>query len=265
MITNLLLTAAAASSSCNAPAGAERLWADPKTRIVMIGEVHGTNEIPALAGELLCAARDGGRRVTLAIEADPRDGQVALDRYVKSRGGAAERLALRQAPMWRDRYGRGSEAVLRLVERARTLGVRVILFDPKKARSGPTDNHREQAMADILRLAARRGRVVALTGMGHADREGFVSLKPPVRSAAMRLPADMTITLAPGAFGGEVWMCRPTDNNPDWCGPHAVRRRGAVTSASVRLAPGERADFDGVYSVGSDFTSAPPAGTTEPG
>lgn len=263
MLTTLMLTAAVAASNCNAPTGAERLWSDPVTRVLMLGEVHGTNEIPALAEELLCVAGSDGRRATLAIEADPADGQAAIMRYLRSRGRRADQLALRRAPMWRDRHGRGSEAVLRLVERARRLGARVVLFDPVEARSGPTDDAREQAMADVLLRAAQHGRVVALTGMGHADREGFVSLKPMVRSAVMRLPARISVTLGPAAFGGEVWLCRRAEDGADDCGPNTIRRRGVMGRRSIRIAPGERADFDGTYSVGGDFTTSPPAAPAE--
>jgi hypothetical protein len=254
------LFALATAAVCGAPPGAEELWKSRGIRILMLGEVHGTNEIPELAGTLLCESSKQGRLAALALEAAPDDGQAALDRYLASKGTAADLAELRRAPMWLDRYGRGSEAVLKLVERARKLGARVFLFDAVRPKTGPTDDSREQAMADRLVAAAEHGRVIALTGMGHADRHGFVSLKPAVRSAAQRLPHALLLTLAPAGFSGEVWGCRVPSGQAQRCGIQPVRPRGEVSPGSIRLVRGKRSDFDALYSVGQPFTSSPPAG-----
>ena len=64
-------------------------------RLVMLGEIHGTAEIPAIAGEV--AARwTGGvhrQRVLLGLEATSTD-QGRVDRYLASKGTAADRAAL---------------------------------------------------------------------------------------------------------------------------------------------------------------------------
>lgn len=259
LLAALVLTAApawanatATNVGCNAPAGAERIWADPQRRILFVGEVHGTREIPAMAGALLCAAQQPGRPALLALEADPAINQAAVDAYLGSGGGADARAVLLAAPMWRDPYARGSEAVLDLVETARRLEARVVLFDPVVP-AGATDGPREQAMAEALARAAVTGRVIALTGSGHADREGFTSLK--LASAAQRLPSESFLSLAPLSAGGEAWTCQARN-----CAPRAVPDRGAGSAREIRLSTSIRAGFDGVYLVGGPFTAAPPAG-----
>lgn len=246
------ILAAALTAGCNAPTGAERLWTDPERRILFVGEVHGTREIPALAGALLCAAQQPGRPASLALEAPPAGNQPAIEAYLASDGGPAAVAALRQAPMWRDPIARGSEAVLQLVETARRMRAPVVLVDPVAA-VGSTDGPREQAMADALARAAAKGRVIALTGNGHADREGFVSLK--LASAAQRLPAESFLSLAPLSAGGEAWGCRD-----GVCATHALPDRGAGSAREIRFSTTIRAGFDGVYLVGGPFTAAPPAG-----
>jgi hypothetical protein len=251
--------ALATAAPCEAAPGAERAWVAAETRIVLVGEVHGTREAPQAAGWLLCAAARKGPAV-LALEAPPGDGQAQMDAYLASAGTAADREALRQAPMWRDRVARGSTAVLDLVEAARRLGVRVVLYDITPARSGPTDAGREQGMAEALARAAASGRVVALTGLGHADREGFTSFTPFVASAAQRLPRESTVALAPIMTGGEAWSCRTVaPATTPACQAHALPVRRPVAAAGVVLDPGLRAGFDGGYSVGGQFTASPPA------
>lgn len=254
MIAALAVAAAlAAPGDCAPIAGAEALWR-PDVRIVLVGEVHGTREAPAVAGSILCAARRDGAPVTLALEAAPADGQPQVDAYLASPGADADRAELLTAPMWADPVARGSTAVFELVETARRLGVRVVLFDVATARSGPTDGEREQGMAGALAHAAAGGRVVALTGLGHADRTGFTSLR--VASAVMRLPPDSTVALAPMVSGGEAWGCRGV---PPSCGSQPLPVRRAVSPRAIVMDPRLRAGFDGGYSVGAPFTAAAPA------
>lgn len=248
------ILAAALAAGCDAPAGAERLWTDPERRILFIGEPHGTAEIPALTAALLCAAQRPGRPAALGIEADPAANQAAIDAYLASDGGTTAQQALRLAPMWRDPYARGSEAVLQLVETARRLRAAVVLFDPVAVEGAPTSGAREQAMAQALATAAAaHDRLVVLTGTGHADREGFTSLK--LASAAQRLPAQSFISLAPLSAGGQAWACQAGA-----CGPRALPDRGAGQSREIRFSTTIRAGFDGVYLVGGPFTPSPPAG-----
>jgi len=246
--------ALAAALNCQTLDGADALWAHPETRIILVGEVHGTREAPAVAGSVLCASIKTGRPMILALEAAPKDGQAEIDAYLASPGVEADRAALRRAAMWADPYGRSSEAVLDLVETARRLKAPVVLFDTTPPRSGPTDGVREQGMAMALAGAAASGRVVALTGLGHADRTGFTSLK--VASAVMRLPASSTVTLAPIVSGGEAWGCWGT---PPDCRAQALPVRQPVSARRIVMDPGVREGFDGGYSVGGPFTASPPA------
>jgi len=250
MLTALAL---AAAIDCQTIDGADALWARPQTRIVMVGEVHGTQEAPAVAGSILCASHRAGRPATLALEAAPADGQAQIDTYLASEGSEADRTALRTAAMWADPFARSSEAVLDLVETARRLKARVVLFDVTRPRSGPTDGEREQGMAGALAQAAEGGRVVALTGLGHADRTGFTSLK--VASAIMRLPPETTVALAPIVSGGEAWGCRGT---PPACKGQPLPVRRPVGPRAIALDPTVREGFDGGYSVGGPFTASPP-------
>jgi hypothetical protein len=262
MLLEVTLAAAALTAPCEGIVGAQALLARPEARIVMVGEVHGTAEAPAIVGSLLCEARKTGPAI-LALEAAPTDGQAEIDRYLASAGTSADREALRAAPMWADRHARASVAVLELVETARRLKAPVALFDTTPARSGPTDGPREQGMAHGLVKAAQAGRVIVLTGLGHADRTSFTSV--PVPSAIRWLPPGSVVSLAPMVSGGEAWGCRAaTPGAASECKAQALPVRRLISPRAVTLDPGLREGFDGGYSVGRPFSASPPArGTAE--
>jgi hypothetical protein len=68
MLGLMAMAAAAAATQCRPVAGTERLWGKPETRWIMIGEMHGTAEMPATFADLVCRAAATGRPVTVALE-----------------------------------------------------------------------------------------------------------------------------------------------------------------------------------------------------
>jgi erythromycin esterase-like protein len=125
-------------------------------RIVLLGEMHGTREIPALVAALIEQRVAHGRREVLALEIDSAE-QPRIDRYLASDGGIAARKALLAGEHWIEAHhdGRDSAAMLALIERMRHLratghAVPVVAFD----REGRHERNRE--MADALRETAAR-------------------------------------------------------------------------------------------------------------
>jgi len=118
----LLALAAASTSPCPQIAGAERLWAKPETQWVMVGEMHGTAEMPALFANLVCQAAESGRPITVALEQDA-EMQPAIDAFLTSDGGPAAHSAFLAAPMWNRKMqdGRASQAMLALYDRLRVM------------------------------------------------------------------------------------------------------------------------------------------------
>src|SRR5687768_16562492 len=104
------LAATASLSNCTPVPGSERLWDEPSVRYVMVGETHGTREIPEFFADLVCAA-SMRRRVIVAVEQDTA-AQPVIDEFMRSRGDVAARNAFVQA-IWPTGLndGRGSEAM----------------------------------------------------------------------------------------------------------------------------------------------------------
>lgn len=167
-----------------------------KGQAIVIGERHGTREIPAFAGALACDLLRSGRPVILALELDG-DQQEAVNRYVEATESDAGRArdALLAGPAWREscQDGRTSQAVVDLLEQARqwrSAGARIGVLALRRNESlrvpttpadlvplDPLGNELQRhgydrVMAENLVYAAvlyRQFTVVALVGAGHAS------------------------------------------------------------------------------------------------
>lgn len=186
-------------------------------RLVLLGEMHGTRETPALVGELIDAYAQERRPVLLAVEISAGE-QARLDRYLASAGAPADREALRAGPHWRDPLhdGRDSRAMFDLIEHARSLHAQGTTIDLLAFDIGGAD--RDRGMANALRAAARRDAVatlLVLTGNVHAmthrppwemrDEHGQ-RIEPPM--TAGRYLADLApLSIDIRGLSGAHWAC----------------------------------------------------------
>lgn len=261
-----LRAAAVSDLPCTALPGAAALLGSADPHYLILGEAHGTAELPAAFADLVCAAAARGGPLTVGLEFLPED-QGALDAYLLSDGGAVARAALLASPGWKRSDGRGSGALLDLTDSLRRLrhagvDLRIVAFDHPGDRPG-TSAARERGMAELL-LAARRDRpaapVLALTGIGHAGKSEWTSLGPPFPAMSQHLPPERTIAIAFSVAGGEIWACRrPEGSDSEQCGPRAINARGEAEPRGVRPEQG-RKGFDATLSVGGPFSASAPAG-----
>lgn len=214
----LVAQVATGQQAGQAGAAAEVREAAGEHRLILIGEKHGTREIPVLMSELVNSySREGP--VLLALEM-PASEQAALRRYLASNGDAAARAALMATPFWTiegDQHdGRRSQDMLDLVERIRQLkasgrDVSLMAYDVER---GPpkSPNHRDQQMAKRVRAAYAalpRGRLLVLGGNVHA-----MLARPHNAPAQMPVPMGYWLRgLSPWsvdvvATRGALWGCR---------------------------------------------------------
>lgn len=255
--------AAPSATACAPVDGFEGVLARPGLRYLLVGEIHGTAEAPALFGDMLCAAA-GDRPVVVGVEW-PASSQPMLDAFLAADDEATALAALMRAPAWDRPDGRSSQAMRALLEHVRQLrlggrSISLLAFDHEIPTPGTSDV-REAAMADRMRQAAA-GRpdalVAVLTGWGHADHEGFLSLQPPVRSMVQHLPRAETASVFIARPGGEAWMSSGAGEAQVW-GPTRLTAREPL---STRGVGGARPGFDAMVSVGRPFTASPPGGAT---
>ena len=144
-------------------------------RLILLGEMHGTREIPQLVAHVM-SIYAAQRPVLLGLEI-PGSGQPDLRRYIDSPGSDADRAALLATPFWQvegDQHdGRRSHDMIDLIDHVRQLraqgrDVSLLAYD---AEPGPRldANERDRIMAARVRAsfnALPRGRLLVLTGNG---------------------------------------------------------------------------------------------------
>jgi erythromycin esterase-like protein len=249
----------AAAQSWRQSAADELVAVADGQRLLLLGEMHGTREIPQLTGDVVeRLSRSGPLLLALEIHASEHRSLAA---YLHSDGSPAQREALRRRPYWSvpasRNDGRRSEDMLDLVEQVRSLralgrDVAILPFDV--ANGDPRGAEwRDRAMAECLRRAwsaLPNGRMLVLTGNVHAMR-----LRPAYAPPQMQTPMAVDLQdLQPysidiAAQAGEYWAC-PSSG----CGPQPV----TPGAEGGRLDEAEAYDYRLVL---PRFTAARPVAT----
>ncbi len=250
------------AAPCSPSLGVKQLWAAQTTRFVVVGELHGTAEVPAAFAEMVCAA-SGDRPVNVGLEFEDTV-QPDLDRWMSSSGDAAAREAFLSHITWTRRFqdGRSSAAMLDMLERLRQLkagghDIAVRAFVPSDRRPPNFDqNYYELAMAQKLSEVAQErpdALNLVLVGRYHAGKAD--------RRAIAFLPPSEVKSLILHNQGGEAWVCPNEDPAPGQP-PESVCRAMAFAGADdgsrgVILDPSPDGLFDGRLAVGPVTASAP--------
>lgn len=242
-----------------------------KTRVILVGEVHGTEQIPAFVGGLVCSLLKAGRPVILALERFDNE-QPALNQYLNSEGGAADREALIGQSMWTwpMQDGRSSVGVLALIESVRQLrhaGQPVSLLamqhyvelplPPNDAKPDSDSGNlrsrmNDRFMADMLAGAASSYRdytIVALAGNVHTSTQPASWAAPGYQPMAQVLRELLPIFIigVNSAEEGSSWVCAgPTTKD---CGARKMLARPLYTPEN---------QIDAVAQIGK-LSASPPA------
>lgn len=238
--------------ACSPVPGAGALWSKPDLRFIVVGEMHGSVETPALFADLVSAAMSGTRPVVVGLER-PVEEQADIDRFLTGTDHAAATHALPRHTTWHMFDGRSSRAMLALLESLRALKADVVSFDDRRPGETPAEN--EQRLAAVLAAAARRpgALLLALTGNLHGSRKPIAAYGG-YPFMAMRLPPDQTLTLFAADRGGESWS-----QMNGACAPHAFKSTNGVARGVDLTARAPMAGYDGVLSTGLPSTASPPA------
>jgi len=266
----LLATASTPSAECTDIPGWEQVIANPEVRWVVIGEIHGTNEIPAIFADAVRQAANS-RPVVIALEL-PSPDQHAIDAFINSDGGGAAKTDFLAAQMWNSptKDGRSSEAMFRLFEVLREMKskgrVRSVVAIAPSLFAGVTTMEEaeeiaarfnqadyEKDMAKLVEAAAQPGAIVlTLTGGVHASRARLAGLD--FVGMAGHLPQEATLTFNIQSNGGQSWTC---EGQPMVCGPHVNMNVGGNQPRGLQFGVGNPA-FSGVLHLGTTITASPP-------
>ncbi|MFC7380496.1 hypothetical protein [Brevundimonas sp. GCM10030266] len=231
---------------------------DRSVQYLIVGDYHGTSEIPVFFADLICAALEEGRSVNAVLEW-PATATSAIETYLASAGAQQDRLALVSA-LGASTDGRMSIAMLDLADglrglRAEGRTIRVSAIQPSEVEAGG----QEVAMAALLQAASQAhpdDLNLVLVGNVHAMKAPNPRM-PDLRPMAAFLPAANTITINTVGYFGEAWNCRGTPGSEAPVCQAWPLRPGEPGPRRIELTPGDSL-FDGRYSVGRPFTASRP-------
>ncbi len=228
--------------------------------VLLLGELHGTVEVPQFLTDTVCLALQAGHEVTVGLEI-PSAEEAAIAAYLKSEGSAKDRALLLDSTFWQrpPKDGRTSKAMFALIEQLRRLKhagrpVKITLLDLSGA------EQRDRAMANHLKRSIEASPTdffVALTGNLHNRMtRGAVwdeSWEPMGYLVAADLPTHKLISLDLSFTEGTAWFCAND------CGEHKIRGQGDGEARRIVLFDTLNTNgHHGLYHVGR-VTASPPA------
>ncbi|MBI3447398.1 MAG: hypothetical protein HY049_00550 [Acidobacteria bacterium] len=265
--------APAAGPDCGAPiAGTEVLTAP----VVVLGETHGTREIPETFARLVCAtaAARPGKTILVGLEI-PAEAQEAVDAFLGSDGAEAATGKLLEQKFWNREFqdGRSSEAMHRLLGdlrrfKAAGLAIEVRAMDPP-GDLGQDERDLEMSQAiDAAIESVKPAQTLVLCGDVHSRvQKGFpwdhaASYIP----FAARLAAKReTIGLNTSVASGTAWICITA--KAEECGPKKALARGATGDLprfALDAAAAAKSGWSGSLFM-KEVSASPPARQGVPG
>lgn len=195
-------------------------------RVILIGELHGSWEVPGIVAGLATNLSADERPLIVGLEIW-RNEQAALDRYLASAGTAEDREALLAGPFWATRDGRSSEAMLKLIERLRVLGLKaslqLVAFDVA-GDADLTGAERDRAMGEYLlaRLEqAPDARLLVLAGNFHTRIQSGAPWDPAHDFMGHFLRDQDPYAVEVMGVKGSTWMCPDPEHCRAWLLPDA--------------------------------------------
>ncbi|MFK8014023.1 MAG: hypothetical protein AB8G17_01110 [Gammaproteobacteria bacterium] len=205
-------------------------------QIVLIGEIHGTAQMPKRFADVICHARQNQTTVKIGLEL-PDESATGLASWLDSDGSAEAKRQLASRPFWLDDYqdGRASKAMFALLvdlHRYRN-DVEVFAFD--RQTSG-----RDYAMAmRILEETTDNTLTLVLTGNIHSQTHVGTPWDPTFETMGSVILArhSRTVGIRFRHGGGSAWVCAPE------CGERRLAG-DAATPAKVFTKSSGPHDFD---------------------
>ena len=195
-------------------------------RVLLVGELHGSWEVPGIVAGLATNLLADERPLLVGLEIW-RSEQAALDRYLASAGTGEDRERLLAGPFWATRDGRSSEAMVALIERLRALALKaplaVVAFDIE-AGSDITGAERDRSMGELLlaRLESMPdARLLVLAGNFHTRIQSGAPWDPAHDFMGHFLREQDPYAVEIMGVKGSTWMCPDPEHCRAWQMPEA--------------------------------------------
>ncbi|AFE03806.1 putative lipoprotein [Corallococcus coralloides DSM 2259] len=182
--------------------------------VLLLGELHGTQEVPRFIAQSVCQLVTAGMPVTVGLEL-PVENEERITTFLQSQGGEVDWLKLMEAPFWRSPYpdGRGSEAVANMLEqlrhlRAQGLDVAVFVYDHPKLSGQPREDALTKTVLSQVKAKPERFHLVVSGNVHPRTAKGLPwdkQYKP--MGYLLKDQLDDVMALDMAYDSGTAWIC----------------------------------------------------------
>ncbi len=234
--------------------------------VVLLGELHGTQQVPHFLAQSVCQAALQGIPVSVGLEIPVRN-QERLQTFLASAGKEQDWARLLESPFWRSPYpdGRNSEAVVFLIEtlrklRGRGLEVDLFAFDHPLLKGEAREEAMAQTVLGVAGKASRRA-VLVVSGNLHSRQVKGLPWNPFYRPMGLRLAEqhERVYSLDIAYDSGTAWLCSVDGQRKLDCGVKPTKGKDNGSRYFVHLFGGRnRQGYHGIFYVGV-VSASPPA------
>jgi hypothetical protein len=204
----------ATADPCDSIPGAEPLMQAGSA--VLLGEIHGTDQGPAMVQQLTCTALEHGLEVIVGLEI-PAENQQNLNDYLAGKGTDSDLARLISGTFWQQDYqdGRATQAMTDLIESLRVQSgkrpeqLHVVLLDNPADPDGR--DHYMAGRLDSVLDTWPGALAISLTGNIHSQLERGSPFDADYEPMGYRLrdlrPETRITSLEMEHSGGTAWVC----------------------------------------------------------
>ncbi len=234
--------------------------------VLLLGELHGTREVPRFIAQGACQAAANGMPVTVGLEL-PVENQERVATFIRSAGTDDDWLKLMEAPFWRTPFpdGRSSEAMANLLEqlrqlRAQGMDVDAFVFDSPKLTGQPHEDAMAAAVLSRVRQEPERFFLV-VSGNVHPRTTQGIPWDANYRPMGLLLSRQLesVVALDVAYDSGSAWICAVGDQSQKLeCGVKPATGKDNGDRYFVHLF-GKRNEsgYHGIFYVGPVSASEP--------
>ncbi|GHG67384.1 hypothetical protein [Comamonas sp. JC664] len=236
--------------------------------VLLLGEMHGTQEVPRFMAQAACQTAVAGTPVTVGLEL-PLENQTRIDAFLDSAGEEHDWLKLMEAPFWRSPYpdGRSSEAVANMLEqlrelRFRGLDVDIFVFDHPKAQGQAREDAMHATVRHQVESSPKRFHVI-LSGNIHSRTKKGLPWNKDFKPMGLLLKDSLgsVVSLDMAYNSGSAWICavdsQGVKDSLD-CGVREAKGRDNGDRFFLHTWGGTNGDgYHGVFYVGPVTASVP--------
>ncbi|GMU00318.1 hypothetical protein KH5H1_44380 [Corallococcus caeni] len=188
--------------------------------VLLLGELHGTQEVPRFIAQSVCQLVTSGVPVTVGLEL-PVENEARITTFLQSQGGEVDWLKLMEAPFWRSPYpdGRGSAAVANMLEqlrqlRAQGLDVAVFVYDHPKLSGQQREDALTKTVLAQVKAAPQRFHLV-VSGNIHSRTAKGLPWDKQYRPMGYLLKDQLDdVTALDMAYdSGTAWICAANEQS----------------------------------------------------